>query len=283
MRGSPGDQAPQQPRAHLHDLRRLEAGRRGGAGPLGPARLGARAGAGRARPQAGGRAGRHRASGGQPGGVDRPVAGGHPAACVGHPQLGVDGYPQGHPPEEPGRLQPGGSPNALLEAYGPLSDPQLVLVPAPLYHNNGFMHTANLLAGDRLLLLQRFNAARLLDAIERHRVTGFVATTIMLQRISASPAGATATCRASSGSARGCTLARMACPVVDRPRRAHALLRLLGSSEGAGAAFSAATSTSIIRDGREVRSAPSCASSATTASSCPPARSAESTCASRRA
>jgi bile acid-coenzyme A ligase len=60
-------------------------------------------------------------------------------------------------------------------------------VPAPLYHNNGFMHTANLLAGDRLLLLQRFNAARLLDAIERHRVTGFVATTIMLQRIAREP------------------------------------------------------------------------------------------------
>jgi bile acid-coenzyme A ligase len=62
-----------------------------------------------------------------------------------------------------------------------------VLVPAPLYHNNGFMHTANLLAGDRLLLLERFNAARLLDAIEHHGVTGFVATTIMLQRIAREP------------------------------------------------------------------------------------------------
>ena len=87
----------------------------------------------------------------------------------------------------PGVYNPEGSPNALLEAYGPLSEPQLVLVPAPLYHNNGFMHTANLLAGDRLLLVQRFNAARLLDAIERHRVTGFVATTIMLQRIAREP------------------------------------------------------------------------------------------------
>jgi bile acid-coenzyme A ligase len=89
--------------------------------------------------------------------------------------------------KSPGVYNPEGSPNALLEAYGPLSEAQLVLVPAPLYHNNGFMHTANLLAGDRLLLLQRFNAARLLDAIERHRVTGFVATTIMLQRIAREP------------------------------------------------------------------------------------------------
>jgi bile acid-coenzyme A ligase len=88
----------------------------------------------------------------------------------------------------PGVYNPEGSPNALVEAYGPLSDPQLVLVPAPLYHNNGFMHTANLLTGsDRLLLLQRFNAARLLGAIERHGVTGFVATTIMLQRIAREP------------------------------------------------------------------------------------------------
>jgi bile acid-coenzyme A ligase len=89
--------------------------------------------------------------------------------------------------KSPGAYDPEGSANSLLEAYGPLSDPQLVLVPAPLYHNNGFMHISNLLAGDRLLLLQRFNAARLLDAIEQHGVTGFVATTIMLQRIAREP------------------------------------------------------------------------------------------------
>jgi bile acid-coenzyme A ligase len=89
--------------------------------------------------------------------------------------------------KNPGVYNPDGSANALVEAYGPLSDSQLVLVPAPLYHNNGFMHTANLLAGDRLLLLERFNAARLLGAIERHGVTGFVATTIMLQRIAREP------------------------------------------------------------------------------------------------
>jgi bile acid-coenzyme A ligase len=87
----------------------------------------------------------------------------------------------------PGVYNPEASPNSLVEAYGPLSDPQLVLVPAPLYHNNGFMHTSNLLAGDGLLLLERFNAARLLDAIEHHGATGFVATTIMLQRITREP------------------------------------------------------------------------------------------------
>jgi bile acid-coenzyme A ligase len=87
----------------------------------------------------------------------------------------------------PGVYMPEASPIGLVQAYGPLTDPQLVLVPAPLYHNNGFMHLANLLLGDQLLLLERFNAARLLDALERHRVTGFVATTIMLQRIAREP------------------------------------------------------------------------------------------------
>ena len=87
----------------------------------------------------------------------------------------------------PGVYMPEASPIGLVQAYGPMSDPQLVLVPAPLYHNNGFMHLVNLLVGDQLLLLQRFNAARLLEALERHRVTGFVATTIMLQRIAREP------------------------------------------------------------------------------------------------
>jgi bile acid-coenzyme A ligase len=87
----------------------------------------------------------------------------------------------------PGVYNPDASPNGLVQAYGPLSDPQLVLVPAPLYHNNGFMHLVNLFVGDRLLLLERFNPARLLDAVERHRITGFVAATIMLQRIAREP------------------------------------------------------------------------------------------------
>jgi bile acid-coenzyme A ligase len=87
----------------------------------------------------------------------------------------------------PGVFDPSGSANTLVEAYGPLTRPQRVLVPAPLYHNNGFMHVTNLLAGESLVLLERFNAGRVLDAIERHRVTGFVATTIMMQRVAREP------------------------------------------------------------------------------------------------
>jgi bile acid-coenzyme A ligase len=82
----------------------------------------------------------------------------------------------------PGMYFPGASSNRLVEAYGELG-PQLLLVPAPLYHNNGFMAIGNLFGGDRLLLLERFDPAVVLAAIERHRVTGVVATTVMLQRL----------------------------------------------------------------------------------------------------
>ena len=82
----------------------------------------------------------------------------------------------------PGMYVPGASANRLVEAYGGLG-PQLLLVPAPLYHNNGFMAIGNLFGGDRLLLLERFDPTAVLAAIERHGVTGVVATTVMLQRL----------------------------------------------------------------------------------------------------
>lgn len=86
----------------------------------------------------------------------------------------------------PGMYLPGTSSNRLIEAYGELG-PQLVLVPAPLYHSNGFMSLGNLLSGDRLLLLEKFDTSLLLAAIERHGVTGMVATTVMLQRLARDP------------------------------------------------------------------------------------------------
>lgn len=65
--------------------------------------------------------------------------------------------------------------------------PQVILVPAPLYHTNGFATLSNLLTGDQLVLLERFDAARLIDLVERHRVTTFTATPTMLQRIADVP------------------------------------------------------------------------------------------------
>jgi bile acid-coenzyme A ligase len=71
----------------------------------------------------------------------------------------------------------------MLEAWRPVARPQVVLVLAPMYHVNAFVTLHNLLAGDRIVVLERFDAARAVDAIERHGVTTFTATPTMLQRM----------------------------------------------------------------------------------------------------
>ncbi|HET8618961.1 MAG TPA: AMP-binding protein [Acidimicrobiales bacterium] len=65
--------------------------------------------------------------------------------------------------------------------------PQTILVLAPMYHINAFTTIQNLVAGDRLVVLERFDAARAAEAVERHRVTTFTATPTMLQRIADLP------------------------------------------------------------------------------------------------
>ncbi len=72
-------------------------------------------------------------------------------------------------------------------AWGEVPRPQVVCVPAPLYHTNGFATMFGLLSGDRTVLLERFDAARVVDLVERHRVTTFTATPTMLQRIADLP------------------------------------------------------------------------------------------------
>lgn len=71
--------------------------------------------------------------------------------------------------------------------WGPVPRPQTILVPGPMYHTNGFNPLVYLLGGDRLVVLERFGAAAVLDAIERHRVTNFTATPTMLGRIADVP------------------------------------------------------------------------------------------------
>ena len=72
-------------------------------------------------------------------------------------------------------------------SWGPVARPQVVLVMAPMYHTNGFATLFSLLAGDHLVVLQKFDAARIVDLIESHGVTTFTATTLMLQRIADLP------------------------------------------------------------------------------------------------
>jgi bile acid-coenzyme A ligase len=75
----------------------------------------------------------------------------------------------------------------FLAAWAPVAQPQTILVPGPMYHTNGFSPLSYLLGGDRLVVLERFYAAAVVDAIERYRITNFTATPTMLARIAALP------------------------------------------------------------------------------------------------
>src|SRR3954454_8093311 len=65
--------------------------------------------------------------------------------------------------------------------------PQTVLVLGPMYHLNGFYGLFNLIAGDHVVVLESFDAARAVDAIEKHRVSTFYCTPTMLKRMADLP------------------------------------------------------------------------------------------------
>ncbi|CAI7976645.1 bile acid-coenzyme A ligase [Frankia sp. Hr75.2] len=71
----------------------------------------------------------------------------------------------------------------FVDQWSPVPRPQVILVLAPMYHANGFSTLYNLLAGDRLVVMEKFDAARVVGVIERHRISTFTATPTMLQRI----------------------------------------------------------------------------------------------------
>jgi bile acid-coenzyme A ligase len=75
----------------------------------------------------------------------------------------------------------------FLAAWTPTAQPQTILVPGPMYHTNGFSPLTYLLGGDRLVVIEKFDAATVVEAIERYRVTNFTATPTMLARIAALP------------------------------------------------------------------------------------------------
>jgi bile acid-coenzyme A ligase len=61
---------------------------------------------------------------------------------------------------------------------------QSVLAVCPLYHTNGFASCfPTLLGGDPVVLVEKFDAARVVDLIERHRVSAAIMVPTMLQRI----------------------------------------------------------------------------------------------------
>jgi bile acid-coenzyme A ligase len=65
---------------------------------------------------------------------------------------------------------------------------QVQLVPAPLYHTNGFRISHGALDRDELVvLMERFDAALCADLIERHRVTTVTMAPVMLLRLARLP------------------------------------------------------------------------------------------------
>jgi bile acid-coenzyme A ligase len=96
---------------------------------------------------------------------------------------GSTGTPKVIVMKTPGVYVEGAPISTVVEFYGPLRPPHRLLIPAPLYHANGIQAAHNLMAGAQIVLMERFNAPRILDLIERHRVTGFMAATTMLQRL----------------------------------------------------------------------------------------------------
>jgi bile acid-coenzyme A ligase len=76
----------------------------------------------------------------------------------------------------------------IAEVWGiEITRPQRIIVLAPMYHVNAFATIHSMLQGDHLFVLEKFDAGRIVDAIERHRITTFTATPTMLQRIADFP------------------------------------------------------------------------------------------------
>lgn len=71
--------------------------------------------------------------------------------------------------------------------WSPVPLPQRILIPGPMYHTNGFNPLFYLLGGDELIILEKFHATQVLDAIERYHISTFTATPTMLGRIADVP------------------------------------------------------------------------------------------------
>lgn len=79
----------------------------------------------------------------------------------------------------PGAIDPSAPPNPLIAA----DDHIIQLVTSPLYHTNGFGCHLRLMAGGRIVLVERFDAARVVHLVERWKVNHIILVPTMLQRI----------------------------------------------------------------------------------------------------
>jgi bile acid-coenzyme A ligase len=109
----------------------------------------------------------------------------HPAKAIA--TSGSTGTPKIIVLRDPGTSVPGAGQGPHGEFLGH-RDGQIQLVPAPLYHANGFyVLQFGLFGAQQMILMERFVAELALDLIERHRVNTFAGVTIMLQRMARVP------------------------------------------------------------------------------------------------
>lgn len=101
----------------------------------------------------------------------------------GSPKITLDGSPGTVSLDEQGDLVL----PPLLRAMGARKG-QVRLVCTPLYHVNAFgMLSTSVLMGDTAVLVQRFDAGRVLDAVERYRIGFVVVVPAVLQRLALAP------------------------------------------------------------------------------------------------
>jgi bile acid-coenzyme A ligase len=119
-----------------------------------------------------------------------------PAGFDPDPALPVEPLPDALSPSRQALASGGssGRPKLIVDALPAECDPSepfygnepgtVVLVPGPLYHAAGFINTTvTLLGGGRVILMQRFDPARALALIERHRIEWVAFVPTMLHRI----------------------------------------------------------------------------------------------------
>ena len=106
-----------------------------------------------------------------------------PDPAVAIASSGSTGRPKVIVSPQPGAQVPGATP-PMPALYIDLPPAMPQLIPAPLYHTNGFsVAHSTLFAGDTIILMEKFDAAHAVDLIERHRIACFTAVPTMLGRM----------------------------------------------------------------------------------------------------
>ncbi|KUI22513.1 acyl-CoA synthetase [Mycobacterium sp. GA-1285] len=93
---------------------------------------------------------------------------------------GTTGTPKGANRSTPPTLAPIGG----VLSHVPFKGGEVTALPAPMFHALGFLHaTIAMMLGTTLLLRRRFKAAKVLEDIEKHKVTAVVVVPVMLSRM----------------------------------------------------------------------------------------------------